>query len=233
VTQDIAERPEAIYRRQFFDAVMAFAPASVLDVGCGDGSFLRQAAQQGCAVAGIETDAAHVAALQAEGIDVRAGRAEALPFADGSVDCVTMQYSPHHVEDLPTALREAARVARKAVLALDPWYDVSLPSQRTALALDNWFKAVDRRTGMVHNECLAIGAFIDPLAGVGGLSFDYGHRLVLVPWPLQEAEAMARGYLAKVAGDADFTRKLDDILQQARRDGLTGDGALFFTARRD
>jgi SAM-dependent methyltransferase len=224
--------PEAAYRQQFLDTVMRFAPASVLDIGCGDGAFLRQAAQRGCKVAGVEPDAAHVAALQSAGIEVQAGRAEALPFADGSFDCVTLQYSPHHLENLAVALREAVRVARTAVVALDPWYDMSLASQRAALAFDRWYKEIDRRTGMIHNDCLALDDFVAPLSGVADLTFDCAHRLVLSAWPLHEAEAEARAYLDKVAQEPTFTRRLDAMLEDARRDGLTRDGALFFTARK-
>jgi SAM-dependent methyltransferase len=224
--------PEAAYRQQFLDTVMRFAPGSVLDVGCGDGAFLRQAAQRGCRVAGLEPDAAHVAALRSAGIEVQAGRAEALPFADGSFDCVSMQYSPHHLENLAAALREAVRVARTAVVALDPWYDTSLASQRVALGFDRWFKAIDRRTGMIHNDCLALGDFVAPLSDLGGLAFDGGHRLVLASWPVQEAEAEARAALDKVAREPAFAQRLDALLDDARRDGLTRDGALLFTARK-
>lgn len=224
---EVMDSPEQRYRRRFFESVTALQPASVLDLGCGDGALLRQLAEHGCDAVGLERDEAQVARLVATGVKAKAGRAESLPVADASFDCVVMQYSAHHIEDLAAGLREAVRVARRGVFALDPWYDRSLPSQRVALALDAWFKRIDRRTGMVHNDCLAIDDFVAPLAGVAGLSFDYGHRLVLAPWPLAEAEAEARAYLAKVANDAALTQQLDAILDEARRDGLTRDGALF------
>jgi ubiquinone/menaquinone biosynthesis C-methylase UbiE len=221
--------PEQAYRRQFFDRLMATSPAAVLDVGCGDGALLRQLADHGVAGVGLERDEQHVARLASAGQEARSGRAESLPFADGSFDCVVMQYSAHHIEDLAAALREAVRVARRAVLALDPWYDTTQASQRPALALDGWFKRIDRRTGMVHNDCLSVADFMAPLAGRADLTFDYGFRLVLAPWPLAEAEAEARECLAKVGNDAGLAQQLEAILRDARRDGLTRDGALFVT----
>ena len=44
--------PSPIYRREFFEAVMAEAPASLLDVGCGAGAFVRAASACGCRAQG-------------------------------------------------------------------------------------------------------------------------------------------------------------------------------------
>jgi SAM-dependent methyltransferase len=59
---------------------MATAPVAVLEVGCGLGAFLKDAAQRGCRVAGLEVDNDLVAELQKTDIDARFGRAEELPF---------------------------------------------------------------------------------------------------------------------------------------------------------
>jgi SAM-dependent methyltransferase len=45
-----------------------------------------------------------------------AGRAEALPFADGSFDAAMAILSDHHWEDRAAGLRELRRVARRAVV---------------------------------------------------------------------------------------------------------------------
>ena len=47
-----------------------------------------------------------------ERIEVRDGRAEALPFADGEVDALTFTYLLRYVDDVPATLRELARVVR-------------------------------------------------------------------------------------------------------------------------
>jgi demethylmenaquinone methyltransferase/2-methoxy-6-polyprenyl-1,4-benzoquinol methylase len=48
----------------------------------------------------------------AERIELREGRAEALPFADGEFDALTFTYLLRYVEDVPATLRELARVVK-------------------------------------------------------------------------------------------------------------------------
>jgi len=48
--------------------------------------------------------------------------AEDLPFADASFDVVTSRLGAHHFEDVETAVREMARVARERVLVVDNVY---------------------------------------------------------------------------------------------------------------
>jgi demethylmenaquinone methyltransferase / 2-methoxy-6-polyprenyl-1,4-benzoquinol methylase len=45
-------------------------------------------------------------------IELREGRAEALPFADGEFDSLTFTYLLRYVDDVPATLRELARVVR-------------------------------------------------------------------------------------------------------------------------
>jgi demethylmenaquinone methyltransferase/2-methoxy-6-polyprenyl-1,4-benzoquinol methylase len=47
-----------------------------------------------------------------ERIELREGRAEDLPFADGEFDALTFTYLLRYVDDVPTTLRELARVVR-------------------------------------------------------------------------------------------------------------------------
>jgi SAM-dependent methyltransferase len=84
---------------------MATAPVAVLEVGCGGGAFLKDAAQRGCRVAGVEVDKNLVTELREAGIDAQLGRAEELPFEDRSFDTLVFQYVLHHCESLAQALR--------------------------------------------------------------------------------------------------------------------------------
>ena len=45
-------------------------------------------------------------------IELRDGRAESLPFADGEFDALTFTYLLRYVDDVPATLRELARVVR-------------------------------------------------------------------------------------------------------------------------
>jgi demethylmenaquinone methyltransferase / 2-methoxy-6-polyprenyl-1,4-benzoquinol methylase len=47
-----------------------------------------------------------------ERIELREGRAESLPFADGEFDSLTFTYLLRYVDDVPATLRELARVVR-------------------------------------------------------------------------------------------------------------------------
>lgn len=83
----------------------------VLDVGCGDGTLLRALKADGFDVAGVEIDPALVSQCRAEGLDVRAGVAEKLPFDDASVDAIVCSVVLPYT-DQRRAVREWGRVLR-------------------------------------------------------------------------------------------------------------------------
>ena len=122
--------PDELYQQAFRNEIAALKPASLCDVGCGAGPLIAYAGSAGIAATGIEPDAGKVAEAKAAGLDVRSGTAESLPFPDGSFDLVTFENSLHHVADIRRALAEALRVARRAVVVVDPWFDLSIQSQR-------------------------------------------------------------------------------------------------------
>ena len=84
----------------------------VLDVGCGDGALIAALRDEvGADVVGIEIDPALVKTAQAANLDVRLGRAEALPIAASSVDIVLCSVVVPYT-DQRVAVREWARVLR-------------------------------------------------------------------------------------------------------------------------
>lgn len=98
--------------------------ASVLDVGAGNGAFLRTLAEHrpGLALQGVERSETAIAAAVCAA-PLRRGEAQALPYADRSFDLVT---SLEMIEHLPfgvyeTALREMERVARRYILITVPF----------------------------------------------------------------------------------------------------------------
>jgi ubiquinone/menaquinone biosynthesis C-methylase UbiE len=89
----------------------------ILDVACGTGVLAREAArcvQPGGMVTGLDRNEVMltVARRVAPGIEWRQGRAEALPFPDGSFDAVVSQFGLMFFEDREGALREMWRVLK-------------------------------------------------------------------------------------------------------------------------
>jgi SAM-dependent methyltransferase len=85
-------------------------PASVLDVGCGDGRIASLYAAR--EVVCLDSSEASVEAAAARGLDARLGDAQSLPFADASFDAVTCNHTLYHVPDPDRALAEFVRVLR-------------------------------------------------------------------------------------------------------------------------
>jgi ubiquinone/menaquinone biosynthesis C-methylase UbiE len=151
---------DELYQQAFRGEVAALKPATLCDIGCGDGTLVAHARTLGIAAVGIEPDAARIAGGRAAGLDLREGTAEALPFPDDSFDVVTFENSLHHVGEIGRALAESMRVTRRAVVVIDPWFDRSIPSQRVGDRLERWSKKLDRITGMVHWDPIAAGEII-------------------------------------------------------------------------
>lgn len=90
----------------------------VVDVGCGAGSLVRELTALGARVVGVEVSQEQLAtALERDGgggARYVVGRAESLPFEDGTVDAVLFMRSLHHVprDQQTQALREARRALR-------------------------------------------------------------------------------------------------------------------------
>lgn len=99
-------------------ATVDLAGKKVVDVGCGEGNLVRLMTRHGAKVFGVECNLVQLEKAHAHapvGNEIyHTGHAEALPFADGSIDLVVFFNSLHHVEvdNMPRALAEAARVLK-------------------------------------------------------------------------------------------------------------------------
>jgi SAM-dependent methyltransferase len=100
-----------------FAPFLRLAPGQrALDVGCGPGALTAVlAAELGAGlVSAVDPSESFVAAARDRlpGADVRSGAAEALPWPDGSFDCVAAQLVVHFMADPLAGIAEMARVAR-------------------------------------------------------------------------------------------------------------------------
>jgi SAM-dependent methyltransferase len=72
-----------------FEAVREFAPARMLEVGCGAGALSARVVEEiGSEVIAIDTSQRMVDLTRERGVDARVADICALPFADGEFDCV-------------------------------------------------------------------------------------------------------------------------------------------------
>jgi len=100
---------------------------TILNCGCGGGFEAEFFAQNGALMVGfdisqlrVEASATRFKLNDLPGLFYR-GEAVTLPFRDNSFDLVLYHDSLHHVpiEEIPIAIREAARVAKKGVVLLE------------------------------------------------------------------------------------------------------------------
>jgi 2-polyprenyl-3-methyl-5-hydroxy-6-metoxy-1,4-benzoquinol methylase len=101
------------------------APASLLDVGCGEGVLTHKwAPRLDGRVVGIDLDDpqlhAEWATRQAPNLEYMVMKAENLPFADDAFDTATAIEVLEHVPDPEHTVAEMARVARRSLLVSVP-----------------------------------------------------------------------------------------------------------------
>jgi SAM-dependent methyltransferase len=96
-------------RRAILEALSLGPEDRLLEVGCGGGLLLRDAAATGAAVTGVDHSDEMVALASRFGEVVR-GRAEELPFADGAFTVVAMSVVLIFIAEPVRALGECRRV---------------------------------------------------------------------------------------------------------------------------
>jgi SAM-dependent methyltransferase len=125
LTDRVARRPTGAHARAVYGAedVHDFARRAILealdlqpgdrllDVGCGGGLLLRDAADAGAAVTGLDhsEEMVRLARERAPGAEVTLGEAERLPFEDASFTAVSMSVVFFFFADPVAILRECAR----------------------------------------------------------------------------------------------------------------------------
>jgi len=111
----------------------------LLDVGCGEGMFLRMASERGYEAVGCDYS---VRSSYPPGVRVVAGvldQAGGLPFPDASFDVVTIWAVIEHVRDPRQALLEIRRVLRPGGLLFCDTPLCGQASEQYAAARSHWF----------------------------------------------------------------------------------------------
>lgn len=110
----------------FADFAGVRAGQRALDVGCGPGALTAELVRRlgTSEVLAVEPSPSFVAAARSRlpGVDIRAGAAEALPFADDDVDITLAQLVVHFMTDPVAGLAEMGRVTKRGgVVAACVW----------------------------------------------------------------------------------------------------------------
>lgn len=222
-----------VLRARFAGAVIAVAPESVLDVGCGTGRVAMRLMEAGVPVMGVEPDESCHGALRDAGLEFLGGADPLrLPLEDRSFDWAVMRHVPHHLEDPVRAFAEVARVCRSGMVVAEPWFDRAVRSQALAEDVDLWLKARHREAGRVHEPNLDVDALLGlwPQGwNVGGARWD--RFVALRTKPLGDLEAELESW--SVGASARALEERDLLLARARQVGLTCNGSLTVVVRRE
>lgn len=134
----------------------------ILDVVTGAGGFIHlllEGLPSYTEIIGIDTrargeDTFTAAFSEKPGIHFQAMDALRMAFDDASFDLVCIANSLHHFEDPIPALREMERVLRPGgyLLISEMYCDNQTETQLTHVELHHWWGAIDRLSGVVHNQ---------------------------------------------------------------------------------
>lgn len=188
----------------------------MLDVGCGSGELLADAALLGAEVVGVDP-APDMVALASAHARVELADAEELPFDAGAFDVVTAINALQMADDTTAALVEAARVTRTggrvgiAIWAEGARNDLDVLERAIATALDD--------EPLPDGSLRPAGGLEAALAEAGLEVQDAG--VVAVPWTAADDEALVRGVL--LGEDASTISEVREaVLAAAARFRLPG-----------
>jgi SAM-dependent methyltransferase len=209
---------------RFTHRLVHLRPQSVLDVGCGRGALVHELTRRGVPATGVDP--------AASGDDPQIIRADAvsLPFDDDSFEWVTLRHVPHHLPDLPAALRECARVARVGLLIAEPWFDLDDPVQRIAERWDRWWKRQHERAGEVHRPCIPLHDLTAALPGKFDVESEHYRHVAEIP--AAAIETISLPLLRGLREDHPDRGEYEAVLDEIRSGGFTYNGTLIVCARR-
>jgi SAM-dependent methyltransferase len=116
--EDFVVRSYALPKLDLIESVLPLRGCSVLDVGCGPGLMSTHLLPRARWVVG--TDISRTMLRRSQGMEAVLADALNLPFAAASFDLVFEANLLHHTDHPLNVLLEMARVARKAVVLIEP-----------------------------------------------------------------------------------------------------------------
>jgi SAM-dependent methyltransferase len=224
--QETRHRP---LRRALLGALEPLAGARLLDVGCGVGLLLREAADRGAWIAGVDAAAEllEVARWALPDADLRVAALEALPYDNGRFDVVTACNALRYAEDQPAALAELLRVVRPGGrIAIGQWADPCHSLTRDFLSrLGPAPAGPDLSThGALEARLRAAG--LDLIDG-SELDFPHTYADLATAWSAMLARGCVGRALHLAGKDAVYQVFLDVFGPAARADGSIRDENVF------
>jgi SAM-dependent methyltransferase len=213
-------RPLAV---AFADTAGVTAGQSVLDVGCGPGALTGVLVERvgAGAVAACDPSPPFVADCSARhpGVDVRLGRAEALPFEDARFDRAMAQLVLHFVSDPTLAASELRRVVRPGGIVAACVWDFA---ERMEMLRCFWDAALsvdpdapdEARTLRFGREGEIVSLFAS--AGLGGIA----ETTLEVGSTYENFDELWSGFLAGIGPAGSYLVSLGDGQRGAVRDEL-------------
>lgn len=208
----VFDETDELNRQAILAALRPAAGGTLVDLGCGDGSFTRRVAEQVGArrTIGVELIEHLAAAAEAQGIEVeRADLGAKLPFEDGSIDVVHSNQVIEHLPGTDHFLSEIARVLRpggQAVVStnnLASWHNVAslvLGWQPPPLHVSddvivgnpaNPAEGEPGSAGQMHLRVFT-GRALASLAAHHGLRVDHAETVGLYPFPARFARRLTK-----------------------------------------
>lgn len=150
--RDLVSRRLAELQATALEALELAADDRLLDVGCGSGAAVRQAAAAGAHAVGVDLSTGMIARAQAlaagiPGVDFQVADAEALPFSNNSFTALLCTTSLHHYPHPERAVAEMARVVK-------PGGRIAVADMVTDRILMKGLDLVLRRVQRSHVGCL-------------------------------------------------------------------------------
>ncbi len=188
----------ALPKLDLIESALPLAGRSVLDVGCGPGAFTFHLGRRAARVVGC--DASPRMLRRAAGMEVIQADATRLPFEDNSFDVTFEANLLHHLDRPANAVREMARVARTALVLIEPnrlnplmfGFSLLVPAERRGLRSSRrHLRALLRSAGARLTRFWTTGmisqnntpGFLVPLLRLFDLDFPLGEYHVVIASP--------------------------------------------------
>ena len=204
-----------VHSRRVHTLVEAISPLldagwKVFDVGCGDGSIAVHLTDK---IEGLTAFGFDVLERPSVAIAVQRFDGKRIPAPDDSADAVLLVDVLHHTDDPEVLLREAFRVARRAVIIKD--HRLSRPLSTFTLRMMDWVGNQAHGVRLPYNYWPA-ERWLSAWSRLGWRASEYQTKLDLYPWPASLAFGYGLHFLAKLTPIKDRTGARQDVLEWER-----------------